>query len=245
MGPVKIVYLFFVPIISSPTPSRFGAMLHVPRSHAFPEIFLFEAARVRFYPQNSICSDGTLIERTECVTNWNNKPNSREAKSKRVVLCQVPRVEQDPANMASLTIDVFRVPQARKDSGLEIEYARSYRKRQTLNRVRVSFVISISPQSEYGRSVSLASCRKPFLQPRLLAKSDGIHRSLGAAKYVRKSLARFIPSCGFRGGSRESRRSLRSRGERADMQHALSALGVLKLESEESAIGERKRAKRI
>jgi hypothetical protein len=33
--------------------------------------------------------------------------------------------------------------------------------------------------------------------------------------------------------------------ERADMQHALSALGVLKLEREESAIGERKRAKRI
>jgi hypothetical protein len=36
-----------------------------------------------------------------------------------------------------------------------------------------------------------------------------------------------------------------SGGERADMQHALSALGVLKLESEERAIGERKRAKRI
>jgi hypothetical protein len=42
MGPVKIVYLFFVPIICSPTPSRFGAMLHVPRSHAFPEILIRE-----------------------------------------------------------------------------------------------------------------------------------------------------------------------------------------------------------
>jgi hypothetical protein len=36
-----------------------------------------------------------------------------------------------------------------------------------------------------------------------------------------------------------------SRDERADMQHALSALGVLKLEGERTAVGERKRAKQI